>query len=174
MGAKSTATQYGSVAILIHWASALVVIVAWGIGITLDKFSPTPPALLVVHMVLGVLVLLLTLMRLVWFIVADRRPAPPEGDPRLQRIAAKVVHVLLYAVLLLLPISGIATAVTAGVLPAITSGGAVPSFEGNQILQVHTAEGIFFFLLFVGHVGAALYHQVIKRDRLLARMGVGA
>jgi cytochrome b561 len=28
--------------------------------------------------------------------------------------------------------------------------------------------------LFVLHVGAALWHQVVKRDRLLARMGVGA
>ena len=49
------------------------------------------------------------------------------------------------------------------ILPAITSGGAVPSFEGNQILQVHTAEGIFFFLLFVGHVGAALHAAGVRR-----------
>ena len=106
MATKSTPTRYGSVAILIHWGSAVGVVLAFAAGITLTNIEPTPPALLVAHIVLGLSVFALTILRIVWWIVADRRPAPLPDQPRWQERLAGLVHGLLYVILILMASSG--------------------------------------------------------------------
>jgi cytochrome b561 len=83
------------------------------------------------------------------------------------------VHLLLYVVIILMSTSGIATIIASGAMPALLSGQPLPDFSG---LIPRTAHGIgsrLLLALLVAHIGAALYHQFIRRDRLLARMGVG-
>ena len=173
MSIKSTSTQYGSVAIAIHWTSAIAVVLTFVAGLVLANAEPVPVALLVAHIVLGLSVFALTLLRVVWWLAADDRPPLPADQPRLQQIAAKTVHALLYVILILMATSGIATIVSSGVIAALTSGAPLPDFS---MLIPRVAHGIMSKLLLVllaGHIGAALYHQFVRRDRLLARMGVG-
>ena len=176
MGAKSTSTRYGSVAIAIHWMSALAVILTFIAGFVVANVAPPAQQapILVVHIVLGSLVFVLTLLRIVWWVAADKHPKPPANQPRWQRRTASVVHIALYAILLLMATSGITTIILSGALPTILSGGPVPDFSELIPRMAHGVMSKILLGLFAVHVGAALYHQLIRRDHLLARMGVGA
>jgi cytochrome b561 len=175
MSLKSTSTQYGRVAVAIHWTSAAAVILAFAAGFSVASLAPPErqAPILVVHIVLGSLVFLLTLLRILWWAVADRHPAAPADQPGWQRLTAKVVHGALYVILLLIATSGIATLVFSGALPVILSGGPVPDFSELVPRVAHGVMSRILLALFVVHVGAAIYHQAIRRDHLLARMGVG-
>ncbi len=173
MSAKSSPTRYGSVAIAIHWTSAAGVILAYGAGITAANASPVPPPLLVAHIVLGLSVFALTLLRIVWWMAADRRPLPAD-QPAWQLALARIVHGLLYLILVLMGTSGIVTVVLSGAIPALLAGGPVPDFAALMPRVAHGVMSKVLLGLFVVHVGAALYHQLVRRDGLMARMGIGA
>ena len=111
MSTKSTPTRYGSVAIAIHWSSAIAVILTFAAGFVVANVAPpaqqTP--ILLAHITLGLIVFALTLLRIVWWAVADKHPPLPSNQPRAQRIAATVVHIGLYVLLILMASSGIFT-----------------------------------------------------------------
>jgi cytochrome b561 len=174
MGLKSTSTQYGSVAIAIHWTSAIAVVLTFIAGLVLANADPVPVPLLVAHIVLGLSVFALTLLRIVWWLAADDRPPLPADQPRLQQLAARTVHALLYVILILMATSGIATIVSSGAIAAIASGAPLPDFSALIPRVAHGIMSKLLLVLLAGHIGAALYHQFIRRDRLLARMGIGA
>jgi cytochrome b561 len=175
MSVKSTQNRYGSVAIAIHWASAAAVILTFAAGFSVANLAPPERQgpILVVHVTLGIIVLVLTLLRIVWWVVADKHPAPPASQPRWQAVAANVVHAALYVILLLMASSGIVTLILSGAMPTILSGGPLPDFSELIPRMAHGVMSRILLVLFVGHVGAALYHQFVRRDHLLARMGVG-
>lgn len=173
MSSKSTATRYGTVAIAIHWASALAVVLAFAAGLVLASSEPVPATLLVAHIVLGLTVFALTLLRIVWWWVADKHPSPPANQPQWQRMTANIVHGLLYVLLILMATSGIATIISSGAIGALTSGTPLPDFSELIPRVAHGIMSRLLLALFVLHVGAALFHQFVKRDRLLARMGIG-
>ncbi len=175
MSLKSTATRYGAVAIAIHWISALVILAALAGGLIMDRTEEAGlvRTILPVHMTLGVAALLLTLFRIGWWIWGDKRPEPAPGQPAAQEWAARLVHGLLYLVVLILVASGIATVALSGAIPALLTGEALPEFSGLLPRTAHGLAGRVLLVLLVAHIGAALYHQFIRRDRLLARMGLG-
>lgn len=173
MSSKSTSTRYGSVAIAFHWTSALAVILAFAAGLVLANSEPVPTPLLVAHIVLGLSVFALTLLRILWWWLADTHPLPADQPPW-QQLAAKTVHALLYVILVLMATSGIATIVSSGAIGALASGAPLPDFSTLIPRVAHGIMSKLLLLLLVGHIGAALYHQFVKRDRLLARMGIGA
>ena len=174
---KSSPDRYGRVAIAIHWISALLII-----GLMIAGFRAagmTDPAakvpLLQVHAPIGAAVLVLTLARLLWWLVADTKPADPAGVPHLQARAAKAVHVLLYVAILGLAGSGIAMMVLSGAGDILfgTAPGPLPDFWAFTPRYGHRAMAALMTVLLGLHVGAALYHQFIRKDRLFSRMGVG-
>jgi cytochrome b561 len=176
MSLKSTTRRYGSVAIAIHWTSAALIIAALIGGLVM--VNAADPGLkrmiLPIHATLGSLALLLTLVRIGWWIWGDRRPRPVTGMPAAQEWAARAVHALLYLLVLILGASGIATLVLSGAIPALVSGTALPDFSELAPRLAHGLMGRLLLVLLATHIGAALYHQLIRRDRLLSRMGVGA
>jgi cytochrome b561 len=173
MSAKSTSTQYGSVAIAIHWTSAAAVGLAFAAGLVLANSNPIPTPLLIAHIVLGLSVFALTLLRIVWWLAADNRPPLPADQPRLQQLAARTVHALLYVILILMATSGIMTLVLSGAIPALLSGAPLPDFSELIPRVAHGIMSKLLLVLLAAHIGAALYHQFVRRDRLLARMGIG-
>jgi len=84
------------------------------------------------------------------------------------------VHFALYAVVLVTASSGIATIILSGALPAIIGSATLPNLETVLPRAVHGIATRLMLGLLALHIGAALYHQFIRRDRLLSRMGVGA
>lgn len=176
MSLKSTPTRYGSVAIAMHWLTALLIVLLFATGLlAAAQIDPAAKvALLRAHIPLGAGVLLLTLFRIVWWFVADKQPALPADQPGWQKFTAKAVHIGLYLVVIVTASSGIATIILSGALPAIIGSATLPNLETVLPRAVHGIVSKLMLGLLALHIGAALYHQFIRRDRLLARMGAGA
>ena len=93
----------------------------------------------------------------------------------MQALAAKGVHGLLYVAILGLAGSGIAMIVLSGAGEILfgSASGPLPDFWDFAPRYGHAAMAWLMGALLVLHVGAALYHQFVLKDRLLSRMGVG-
>lgn len=178
MSLKSSPTRYGPVAIAIHWLTAIAIIAMLGTGLAAaNSTNPqTEFSLLRGHAIMGSLVGLLTLFRIVWWLLFDRRPADAAGLSRGQALAAHVVHYGLYAVILVMVSSGIGTLVLTGANPQLFGAAPLPlpDFTLAPPFTVHGLLARLLIVLLIGHVGAALWHQFVRRDRLLARMGMGS
>lgn len=176
MSAKSSPTRYGSVAITIHWLTALAVFGMLISGQMMDwaEDGAFVGRILPFHVVAGILVGVLTVLRLVWWWVVDRKPAPVGGMSAVQERLAAIVHGLLYLVVLIMVASGIGMVALTGAAPQIFGGGALPEFDAVAPYGVHGVVSKLLLVLVIGHIGAALYHQFIRKDRLLGRMGLGA
>lgn len=177
MTLKSQTDRYGSVAIAIHWVTAIAILAMIGSGLAADAASGEPAAVNILrfHAATGVAVLALTVLRILWWVFADRRPADTAQTPRVQAFAAHAVHYAFYVVIILLGSSGIAMIALSGagniLLGAET--GPLPRFEDFVPRGPH---GLFAWALIglaVLHIAAALYHQFVIKDRLLGRMGLG-
>lgn len=177
MRGRSSPERYGPVAIAIHWITAAAVIGLLVSGMqAADLSDPAAKAgLLRVHAAIGVAVLALTLLRLVWWWLVDRKPAEPAGTPRWQTAAARTVHGLLYVVVIAMAASGIAMIALSGAGDTLfgSSMAPLPDFTRYAPRAPHGAGGRILIALVVLHVAAALYHQFVLRDRLLGRMGLG-
>lgn len=93
--------RYSLVAIALHWAIAALILYNLASGLLRPVL---PNGFFVLHISSGVTILLLSLVRLGWRLTH----APPAllPMPAWQRRAARIVHFLLYAMILLLPLSG--------------------------------------------------------------------
>ena len=100
-------------------------------------------------------------------------PAPATiGNALLVRIAP-AMHWAFYLLVLLMAGSGVAMSVLAG-LPGIVFGGVgtLPmNFDALPPRAVHGVVAKLLMLVIGLHIAAALYHQFIRRDGLLSRMG---
>ena len=172
---KSTAERYGSVAVLIHWASAVLIIVLLGSGFRsgFAEDAATKAAALKIHVPVAVLVLLLTLGRLVWWWRFDKRPAPLAGLPDWQELIARWTHRLLYLVVLLLLASGIVMSAMSGLPAALFGDAPLPNFSDLPPRAGHGLGARLIAALVVLHAGAALYHHLFLKDGTLKRMWVG-
>jgi cytochrome b561 len=169
--------RYTGTAIALHWLSALLIIAAFPLGVYMHELplSPTKLQLYSYHKWLGVTIFLLMAVRLAWRTV--HAPPPfPVALPPWQRHAAHVLHGLLYLLLFAIPLSGwlMSSAkgfqtVYLGILPLPDLVGKDKAL-GELLTGVHETLNYLLLALVVAHVGAALKHQFIDRDGVLARM----
>lgn len=170
MSLRSSSIRYGKVAVSIHWLSALAVILMLWSGLAMDNNDDLVGTLLPWHVALGVVVGVLTLFRIVWWLAFDKHPAPQQGISRLQARLAQIVHLGLYVAIVVMVASGIAMLALSGAAPAIFGGGPLPKFDDLAPYAAHALVSRLLIALALGHIGAALFHQFIKRDRLIRRM----
>ena len=115
MSLRNEGLRYGSIALLLHWSAAFCVLFAWTLGTLIDAFPKSWEAeVLFAHMSFGLVVLALLLGRLGWRMASP--PPPPLATPLdpWGNVAALAVHVLLYALLLMVPWWGSASGSHAG------------------------------------------------------------
>jgi cytochrome b561 len=107
--------RYGTVAILLHWTIALLILIAFALGLTVDDFPETWTRSIVnLHVLLGLSVLALSLFRLGWRLT-HKPPRLPVTLSPLTIGAAGIVQFLLYALMILVPLIGIPTLLFRGV-----------------------------------------------------------
>lgn len=178
MSIKSSLTQYGFVAVTIHWLSAIFILAMLGSGFRAASMtdSAAKEAILMFHVPLGIVILCLTLLRLFWWWRVDRKPSPVAGDPDWQTLSAKAIHVLFYVVILGMVASGIGTVVLSGAGSILLGTAAEPLPDFSEFLPrvPHGLGARLLVALFLLHAGAALYHHFIKRDGLIWRMWFGS
>ena len=171
---KSTSNQYGTVAVLSHWVSAILIIILIVSGFrAAGTVDPAAKAVILrVHVPIAIVVLALTLLRIVWWFGFDRKPDPVAGASRWQERIAWVVHVLFYVVILGMIASGIGMIALSGAAPLIFGGKSVPlpDFWKYSPRLPHAIGARLLIALLMLHAGAALYHHFVRRDGLLWRM----
>ena len=176
MTAKSTTNHYGTVAVTLHWLSALLILVLIGSGFRAGGMeeAAAKASILQVHVPLGVTILLLTLARIAWWLFADKKPAS-VSMPRWQDRASRAIHILFYVVILGMTASGIGMMILSGAGPIIFGGDAatLPDFWDYLPRTPHGIGARAIIALLVLHAGAALYHHFFKKDGLLGRMWFG-
>ncbi|MDB5987185.1 MAG: cytochrome [Nevskia sp.] len=171
------AKDYGAVAKLAHWLVFALVAVQFAVAWTMPEIGrdTRPEGLVAWHLSVGTLILLVVVLRLLWRLT---HPAPPQLPtvPRWQRSLAGLVHFLLYAILLALPFLGWGNASSRGwdvalfgliPLPTLFADG---SRFGHALGDIHAACATVLLILVGLHCAAALYHQLIAKDRTLRRM----
>ena len=173
--ATAPGARYDKIAILLHWSIALLIAVAFLLGLTVDEFPKAYESLVVnSHSLMGVGVMLLTLMRIGWRIGHPAPAAPKTAGPWM-RVLSKLTHVLLYVLMLTVPLIGLPTLFYRG--RGLDFGlFQVPAFLTRSpevfrpLTELHELSAYALIGLAAGHVAAALYHQWILRDALIARM----
>jgi cytochrome b561 len=175
MNAESA--RYDRVAMALHWITAVLVVVAFTIspgGSEQRVYSAAKDFDRNVHEVLGLTVVALTLLRLAWraFAGAPHVPVAPEWIQRPSRI----VQGLLYALLVVTPITAIAGAWLEGHPLTLGILGEVPPMLpkahdlGAAIAKIHGFLGDTIIWLAGFHAAAALFHHFVLRDAVLRSM----
>lgn len=169
---------YRTPARLFHWATALLVLLMIPAGLVmvqegLDRALQN--RLFIFHKNFGVVVLLLVLARLAY---RWRVPPPPlpASVPVWQQRVSGVTHGLLYALLIAMPVAGYVRVRAGGfpieALDALGMPSLVPRSDALAELAktLHWVGGILLIALIFLHVGAALFHGIIKQDGVFSRI----
>jgi cytochrome b561 len=178
---KNTTRSWGSVSRAFHWGLGLVVIGMLAYGWWMNHMAARPDRLFhrTIHADIGYALLLLMVVRLIWRAV---NPTPiPAGDaPRWERALAQLSHWALYAVTLAVAILGWAHSGAHRPDYADWFGlFRVPQFTTEDKANARLFEDwhIWMAYVLIGlvalHILAALYHQFVKDDNVVARMTTG-
>ena len=179
MNVKNTPPRgYGLVGRLLHWSIAVLILGLVWLGwymVGLTYYDKWYNASLHYHRSLGLLALALALCMLVWRWQTPR-PVPLPDISRRERLAARVMHGILWCMMLLLPVSGYLISTSAGQPVPLFNGVSLPALADVDERLRELAVSAHFYLaygaiaLVVGHAGAALKHHFIDRDDTLKRM----
>jgi cytochrome b561 len=175
MQLKNSKQRYGLVAIVFHWASALMAIglLASGFWMTSLSYGSTwyhsAPEL---HKAFGVMFMGIVLGRLAWKGVTAS-PEPIGSSVEIK--ASKFVHLMLYGGLLAMLVSGYLLTTGRGSSIEVFGLLAIPSlFDIGKYTRlagdVHFFAAWMLLALTAVHALAALKHHFIDRDRVLSRM----
>ncbi len=173
----SQVKRYHPALIVLHWLLALVTLMAiyYG-GVVLGGMENTDAhkaGSLKVHMIVGVLILLFTVVRLA-VRVTSPRPAPlVTGKPLADKLAVGIHH-LLYTLTVLVALAGLALAASTGLFHVLFQhAGSLPKdFDDFAAHGVHAAFAYALLAVIGLHVAGALQHQFILKDGILARMSL--
>lgn len=168
-----TTDRYGSISRLFHWGMAFLI--GWQMLKVFDRIDDgehwVGQTLVSWHVAIGTLLLGLVALRIFW--AAKQNGNRPTPDPVLET-PAKVGHVLLYAGMALLPITGILTLIGGGHGWAVfgiqlaAKGDKIPWM--SSLGSLHSPIAWMLFILIVGHIGMALLHHFVRKDDVLRRM----
>jgi cytochrome b561 len=172
--------RYSRPAVVLHWLLALLIFVAFPLGVYMHELplSPDKLKLYSYHKWIGITILMLASLRAAWRLTHTPPPLP-DSVLGWQRRASQVVHGLLYLLIFAIPLSGwlMSSAkgfqtVWFGVLPLPDLIGKDKAI-GELLAEVHEALNFTMLGLVVLHVGAALKHHFVERQPFLQRMGWG-
>ncbi|MEI7848970.1 MAG: cytochrome b/b6 domain-containing protein [Chloroflexota bacterium] len=163
--------------VTLHWLIALLIFTVAFLGIYLDDFASTAqkPGLLGIHMAVGLLTLVLMVVR-IFVRVNTPKPAPVTAGNAVFDWIGKATHLGLYVFVILTTGTGMLTSMQGNLMPVVYGGvGTLPAdfFTITAFIGHVISLPVLVLTIFL-HIGAALYHQFLLKDNLLARMGYGS
>jgi len=180
---QQSTPHYDSLSRAFHWVTAIVVTIAFILGpggfgrLMRQGIDPATRNDIVWHESLGILVLVLTVLRLLW--VAWRPAAPQIPMAGWMYVTSKLVHLALWALLLALPITAF-LALGSEAHPLTLLGGfridQMPMIADSAIAKladwgdVHEFLGDAIMWLAGLHAAAAIFHHVVLKDGVLSAM----
>lgn len=170
-------TRYHPALVVIHWASALLVVFMLAFGTLVlarlpnnaDKLLP-----LTLHMVTGLLILVLTITRFIVRLITPR-PEPATIGNKFLDLVGVVTHWLLYIGAFGMGLSGLFMAIQSGLFGMVASGNWSLSGGFYQFVPRigHHYIALAMDAIILMHIGAALFHQIVRKDHLMTRMSFG-
>jgi len=169
-------SRFNPLARFLHWTMAALVLTMVFIGIGMvSTISPRYHELLSVHKSIGILILVLVAVRFINRLLNPPPPLPLDL-PGWQRFLATASHLLLYSLMFVLPLVGWSM-LSAGAYPIVVFGSIhLPPILPHNVAvfavlrTTHSLLGFLLFAVFLGHLGAALFHKLIRRDGVLKSM----
>ena len=160
----------------LHWLMAICIIAMLFIGVGMvSTVAPSYVPLLATHKSLGITILVLALIRLgVRF--RSGAPALPADLPGSIKLVARLSHYALYALMIGMPIIGWAMLSTAAYPIVLYGGLRLPpilpqsDFLHTILWNAHFYLAFAFFALILGHLAAALFHALVRRDSVFQSM----
>jgi cytochrome b561 len=167
--------QFAGSSRILHWLMALMIISMLFIGVSMVASLADYHRLVSIHRPLGIAILVLAVLR-----VANRvwKPPPPflTTMSPVERLAATWSERLMYALMIVLPVIGWCM-LSAARVPIVLCGSLhlPPILPQSTWLYTwlrrgHTVLAYAFFLTFMAHLAAVLFHTLVLRDGLLLRM----
>ncbi|WP_424194399.1 cytochrome b [Ampullimonas aquatilis] len=178
MNTTSPSQDYSSIAKLLHWLMAILIIAAFILGsqaADIEGITPTKIKFINWHKWLGVTIFGLAGLRLLWRMF-NTPPANPAGMPVWQAKASSATHMIFYFLFFALPVTGYFYSLASGYpivylglfkLPVLIEKN---KELADQLIEVHELFANGLLALFIVHVAAALKHHFIDRDNVLTRM----
>jgi cytochrome b561 len=165
---------YGSVARSFHWLIAVLLVLQIPLAFYMvdQPLGPDKLGNYATHKSIGLLIFSVTALRLAWRLT---HPAPPlpAGMPGWQRFGARLTQVLLYALMFLMPLTGLLRSQAAnfpvnffGLFTVPTVVGVNPQFS-EGMSAAHEMQGTILLVLISAHALASLHHHFIRRDGVL-------
>ena len=160
-----------------HWLTALLLVAGATLGLSMVELPLSRQKLqwYAWHKWIGITIFLLTCARLAWR-MGHPAPGQPESIPGWQRSAAWIAHAALYALLLLIPLSGWLDSSAAGVQVVYLGLFPLPDLVAKDkaladvLRATHVALNFTLLCLVCVHSAAALWHHFVDRDGVLKRM----
>ena len=171
--------KYDRMLVVLHWVLAMGLFYQLGLGLWMEDIPKDPPGVRAewfnLHKSIGICLGFLILWRLGWR-VTHSVPAPPIGNTEFQNKLSQWVHRFLYVCMVVLPRSGFMGSSFSAYpvkffglpLPKLWE----PSPEGKELFStIHEVTAFLMMIVIILHISAAVWHQWVKRDGLLSRMG---
>jgi cytochrome b561 len=178
----ATRSRYSGGAIVFHWTIALLIIANIAVALVTDDWhGPARSAAMQLHKATGITVLVLSIARLAWRLAHRPPPFPATFQPW-EALAARTVHWLFYALMIVLPLSGWLMVSAPVERKALLWYGFFDlpylPVQGNKVIggfahEMHEVLGYAIIALVMLHVGAALKHHFADQSRLMSRMWPG-
>jgi cytochrome b561 len=166
--------RYSLLSIALHWTMALAIGAAWIIGSLLDGMPRGPDRVAAqgTHALIGLAILALVLPRLLARLTGAQ---PPAEGPRWEQRLGQAGHLLLYALMIALPVTGLAIGMSGrGPMPVLglfEIPNVLTSFGMWRTLKnVHEVLSKLLLGVVLLHLMVTLWHAFVRRDGVAARM----
>ena len=174
MHVKNTLTEYGIISKLLHWLSAILLLIQIPLGFYLVDLDFGEERLSVenVHIVIGLSIFYLVVIRLLNKIFNPT----PKLDPSIfkgQKFIAKLNHILLYVAILSITISGILKKLFNGETLVIffKEIKIQDNFElADQFYNIHIFSNYTIIALITLHILAVIIHKLFFNENLLKKI----
>src|ERR1700757_2993191 len=167
--------QFAVFSRLLHWTMAVMVLTMLGIGVAMVASLANYHTLVAIHRPLGIAILILVVVRFVNRQLS-RLPPFPATMSRAERTAARASKLTMYGLMFILPLVGWGM-LSAARYPIVLYGSLhLPFILPHDAMlyaalrKAHTILAYLFFLMFLAHFGAILFHTLIVGDGMLKRM----
>ena len=171
---RNSLTEYGFISKVFHWLSAAVLIIQIPLGFFLVDMDFSEKRLTIesIHVVLGLSLFYLTLLRLI-YILFNPTPSLRNNIFPGQRLIAKLNHILLYVSIIIIT--------TSGVLKKLFSGEMLDlflfdieikdNFELAELFyDIHIISNYTLITLISLHISAVIVHKLIFKENLLKKI----
>jgi len=177
MTSTKTTSRYSTLSIALHWLMLILFIAVYAcieLRELYPKGSDPREALKAWHFMLGLTVMLLAALRIYARLASPTPPITPEPAVW-QTMAAKVVHLALYAIMIGMPLLGWVLLSAAG-KPIPFFGLELPALVAENkefaktLKELHQTIGVLGYYLIGLHAAAAVFHHHVLKDDTLTRM----